>query len=145
MCAKLPIRLSRKRGRYVLARRHRQRAGPWSRNPFNRMISSWNSLGATSVTRGALLLAVASTAVAIGAQPANAGFRVCNQFERRVDVAFGYVDRQQGWMAQGWYIIEPSACKDVHRADLDNRYYYLFIRSSRDATWTGDVPFCIQE
>jgi uncharacterized membrane protein len=99
-----------------------------------------------SVTRGALWLAVASTAVAISVQPANAGFRVCNQFERRVDIAFGYVDRQNGWMAQGWYIMDPSECRIIHHEDLDNRYYYLFIRApSNGALWTGEVPFCIQQ
>ena len=97
------------------------------------------------MTRGALCLGVVSTALAIGVSSAHADFRVCNQFEHRINVAFGYVDRQRGWMAQGWYVIDPNECKIAHRTDLDNRYYYLFIKAKVGAMWTGAVPFCIQE
>ncbi len=95
--------------------------------------------------RAALWLAIVLTAIAIGAQPAHAGFQVCNQFERRVDVAFGYVDRERGWVAQGWFIMDAGQCKPVHRADLDNRYYYLFARAAGGTMWSGEVPFCIQK
>ena len=97
------------------------------------------------MTRRAPWLAVAWTATVLGAQPANAGFRVCNQFERLVSVVFGFVDRQRGWMAQGWYGLKPGECKIVHQGDLDNRYYYLFAHArDNNPMWGGDIPFCIQ-
>jgi uncharacterized membrane protein len=92
-----------------------------------------------------LWLAIVLTAIVIEAQPAHAGFNICNQFERRIDVAFGYVDRERGWVAQGWWIMDAGQCKTVHGGDLDNRYYYLFVRGVGGAMWTGEVPFCIQK
>jgi uncharacterized membrane protein len=94
--------------------------------------------------RAALWLAIVLTAISVGGQPANAGFRVCNQTDKRINVAFGFVDREHGWTAQGWWVMDGGECKVVHRADLDNRYYYLFARGGRNA-WAGDVPFCIEK
>jgi uncharacterized membrane protein len=90
-------------------------------------------------------LAVVLTVITVGATPAHAEFNVCNQFERRIDVAFGYVDRARGWVAQGWWILDAGQCKNLHNGDLDNRYYYLFIRSIGEVKWSGEVPFCIQK
>jgi uncharacterized membrane protein len=102
--------------------------------------------GATGVTRRAILwLAIVLAAIAIEAQPAHAGFNVCNRFQGRIDVAFGYVDRQRGWMAQGWWVLDAGECKPVYPADLDNRYYYLFVKAVSGGVWSGDVPFCIQK
>ena len=85
---------------------------------------------------------------ALTGQRAEAGFRVCNQSSLRISVAFGYVDRARGWVAQGWWVVDTANCADVYGADLDNRYYYFFAKSTADGgktTWSGKVPFCIQE
>jgi uncharacterized membrane protein len=78
---------------------------------------------------------------------ADAGFRVCNQFEQRLSVAFGYVDRTKGWVAQGWWVINPGQCTNVHGDDLDNRYYYVFAQPTAGGPpWKGGkVAFCIQD
>jgi len=94
--------------------------------------------------RAVLWPAIALTAIAIQAQPAQAGFQVCNQFARHISVAIGFVDRERGWIAQGWANVEPGQCKSLHHADLDNRYYYLLIRARGGGVWGGDVPFCIK-
>jgi uncharacterized membrane protein len=94
--------------------------------------------------RAVLWPATVLTAIAIQAQPAQAGFQVCNQFVRHISVAFGFVDRERGWVARGWANVDPGQCKSLHRADLDNRYYYLLIRARGGGVWGGDVPFCIK-
>lgn len=92
------------------------------------------------------VLWLALTALVIGGEQANAGFIVCNHADRRIDTAFGYIDRERGWVAEGWWIIAAGQCKTVHGADLTNRYYYLFAKSAdREKHWTGDIPFCIEE
>jgi len=85
--------------------------------------------------------------VGLGAERAAAGFRVCNQFEQRLSVAFGYVDRARGWVAQGWWVIGTGQCTSVYPADLDNRYYYILAKPTAGGPeWKGGkVPFCIQE
>jgi len=78
---------------------------------------------------------------------ADAAFQVCNQFEQRLSIAFGYVDRTKGWVAQGWWIINPGQCANVHGADLDNRYYYVYAQPTGGGPpWKGGkVAFCIQD
>src|SRR6185503_12861747 len=99
----------------------------------------------TSVTqRTVLLTAMALTAIASQAQPAHAGFRVCNQFARHISVSIGFVDRERGWVAQGWANMDPGQCKVLHHADLDNRYFYLYVKAKGGGIWTGDVPFCVK-
>jgi uncharacterized membrane protein len=88
--------------------------------------------------------AIALTAIAVEAQPAQAGFRVCNQFAQRVNVSIGYADRARGWVAQGWANIDPGQCKILHQAELDNRYYYLYVKARDGGIWTGDAPFCVK-
>jgi uncharacterized membrane protein len=85
--------------------------------------------------------------IVLTGQPANAGFRVCNQSDIRISVALGRVDRARGWVAQGWWVIDAGQCASVYEADLDNRYYYLYAESTADGgktTWSGKVPFCTQ-
>jgi uncharacterized membrane protein len=97
--------------------------------------------------RVALGVAILLTATCIGGRQADAGFRVCNQDNQRISVAMGYVDHVRGWMAEGWWVIGPGECTSIHEADLDNRYYYLYAKSTDGgkSTWSGDVPFCIQD
>jgi uncharacterized membrane protein len=78
---------------------------------------------------------------------ADARFRVCNQSEQRLSVAFGYVDHTKGWIAQGWWIIETNQCTNIYEPELDNRYYYVFAQPTAGGPpWKGGkVAFCIQD
>jgi uncharacterized membrane protein len=97
--------------------------------------------------RSRAVLGLIAFLLALGAERADAGFRVCNQFEQRLSIAFGYVDRARGWVAQGWWVIDTNQCTSLYAADLDNRYYYILAKPTAGGPdWKGGkVPFCIQE
>jgi uncharacterized membrane protein len=93
------------------------------------------------------VLGLTALMVAFSAQRADAGFRVCNQSDVRISVALGYLDKPRGWVAEGWWVIDVGQCSTLYRADLDNRYYYVFAKSTADGgktTWSGKIPYCIQ-
>ena len=85
--------------------------------------------------------------IGLATKPAEAGFRVCNNSSDRINIAFGYVDRNRGWTAEGWWTINPAQCSNVHEDDLDNRYYYVLAEPTDGGPpWKGGtVPFCVSE
>lgn len=96
--------------------------------------------------RAALMsAAVALTAVAWGASPAMADFRVCNATPSLVGVAIGYRARA-GWVTEGWWHVDPSTCKTLIEGTLSSRYYYLYAEDSeRGGRWEGPVNMCVAE
>lgn len=97
-----------------------------------------------------MALIVILTAMAAGAQQAQAGLRFCNVSSFSVEIAVGYVDREQGWVSEGWWVIDAHDCKvppPLHNA-LDNRFYYYYARGRegdhRKTTFTGATPFCVK-
>jgi uncharacterized membrane protein len=94
-----------------------------------------------------ILLTLMVVMIGLNTQRAVAGFRVCNQFEQTLSVAFGFLDHTRGWAAQGWWIIKPGDCAVVHGEDLDNRYYYVFAHPTDGGPpWKGGkAGFCIQK
>lgn len=93
-------------------------------------------------------LAVALTVSVSAMAPAAAEFRVCNKSRERVDVAFGYDGGgKTGWVAEGWYTINPGRCETVYGRQLNSRYYYLYAEGADGTEWNGDSgkgsPFCI--
>jgi uncharacterized membrane protein len=93
-----------------------------------------------------IVLGLMVVMLGLGTERADARFRVCNQMDQRLSVAFGYVDRTRGWTAQGWWVIETKQCTNIYEPDLDNRYYYVFAQPTAAGTplQGGTVPFCIQ-
>lgn len=92
----------------------------------------------------AFLLAVFAVA-----EPAEAGFRVCNRSSQRIDVAFGYPHAQFGWTSEGWWVLSPGQCRLVMRGDLTNRFYYLYATGSEGGRWQAQPGqdggfFCVQ-
>lgn len=83
----------------------------------------------------------------LSSERADARFRVCNQMNQRLSVAFGYVDRTRGWVAQGWWVINADQCTNIYEADLDNRYYYVLAEPTGGGAPLkgGKVAFCIQD
>src|SRR5262249_43840065 len=96
--------------------------------------------------RAALSVAVLLAAMSIRAQPAHAGFRICNQSDLTIETAYGYNDGRRGWVAEGWWKVAPSKCVELTHRDLSTRYYYVYARDTdggRLAEWEGDTPFCV--
>jgi uncharacterized membrane protein len=82
-------------------------------------------------------------------EPAEAGFRVCNRSNQRVDVAFGYPHQQFGWTSEGWWTIQSGECRTVMNGDLGNRYYYLYAQGAQGGRWQAPDSqdggyFCVQ-
>lgn len=89
------------------------------------------------------------TAICTGAQTAEAGLKFCNQGNFKFTVAFGYIDREKGWVAKGWAAIEGGECKNALTTPLDNRYYYFYaVGRGPDQSlvkYSGETAFCVQQ
>ena len=99
------------------------------------------------VNRAAMGLVVLGAAVSTGAQQAQAGLSVCNASSFRISVAVGYVDRQEGWVSEGWWIVDAGDCKAAISSPLSNRFYYVYAQgvAEHSATkFSGTAPFCIR-
>lgn len=71
--------------------------------------------------------------------PAAAELRFCNETNARVTVAIGY--RSDGaWRSEGWWAVEPGACRAVVSEPLANRFYYYRATSKLDS-WTHENYF----
>jgi uncharacterized membrane protein len=89
---------------------------------------------------GALL-----AATLLGAGPAQADFRVCNETGSRVGLAIGYHDGQ-GWLTEGWFTLKPNSCELILRGQLTARYYYVFgVDYDRGGEWEGRSFMCTRE
>jgi len=87
----------------------------------------------------ALLFAV------LGALPAHADFRLCNNTSSRVGVAIGYKDAE-GWTTEGWWNIGARSCDTLLRGALVARYYYIYaVDYDRGGEWSGHAYMCSRE
>jgi len=103
-----------------------------------------------SVTLGPIRAAVVAGVVALfapllGASPAAADFRLCNNTASRVGVAVGYKDAE-GWTTEGWWNLPSRTCETVLKGNLVARYYYVYaIDYDRGGEWTGRAYMCTRE
>jgi uncharacterized membrane protein len=99
--------------------------------------------------RLALSFAVLAIAALTTVSPSNAEFRVCNKSTQRLDVAIGYDGGRQGWIAEGWWVIDVNKCTTVKGGDLNSRNYYLYATNNNGSEWIGSdgeggAPFCVK-
>jgi uncharacterized membrane protein len=94
--------------------------------------------------RAALGLIVLLAAISTGAQRAQAGLRFCNNSPASIDVAIGYINRDRGWVSEGWWVIDGGECKNAIGAPLGNRYYYYYAKGRDGSKFSGKTPFCIE-
>lgn len=72
---------------------------------------------------------------------AAAELRFCNETSARVTVAIGY--RSDGaWRSEGWWTVEPGACRAVVSEPLRNRFYYYRATSKLDSWTHENYYFC---
>lgn len=95
-----------------------------------------------------LLQLAAATAVAtvlVGATPARADFRLCNNTSSRVGIALGYKDAE-GWTTEGWWNVSAKSCETLLRGTLVARYYYIYaIDYDRGGEWSGQAFMCSRD
>jgi uncharacterized membrane protein len=87
----------------------------------------------------ALVLAPGLTAQA---QPAQAGFHVCNKTGLTTRLALGHFDGTH-WSSEGWWTIKPKTCVSILTGALNARYYYLYATDQAAGTWEGPTHFCV--
>lgn len=88
-----------------------------------------------------LSVPILAPVLALGLLPreAFAELEVCNDTTARVSVAVGYHGTAD-WMSEGWWGIDPGACKTVIGGALNGRYYY-YRGTSPSKTWESDSYF----
>ncbi|HEV3045240.1 MAG TPA: DUF1036 domain-containing protein, partial [Roseiarcus sp.] len=81
-------------------------------------------------------LVACALAIAAGAAPARADFRMCNNTGNRVSVALAYTDGQN-WTSEGWWNLKPSDCDILLRGTLAAQFYYVYAMDERGGEWKG--------
>jgi uncharacterized membrane protein len=94
--------------------------------------------------RGVHSLTIASALAALGAMPAMADFRMCNNTANRVSVALAYVDAQ-GWVSEGWWNLKPNDCDTLLRGALAAQFYYVYAMDERGGEWKGKAFMCTSD
>lgn len=82
-----------------------------------------------------------SLALGLLASPALAELEFCNETGQPLSLAIGYADGDD-WVSEGWWTVDPGACRSPVRDALDNRYYYYRALSGGAAVFSGDAMFC---
>jgi len=90
---------------------------------------------APAVVRAVAMPAAVLTTAFASATPCLAELQFCNRTDGKIDAAFGYLDRQDGWVSKGWYILEAGECKTMRPGMLSERLYYGFAKDARGRTW----------
>ncbi len=82
-------------------------------------------------------------------EPAQLGFRVCNQTANEIDVAkalnAGATDgRGQIIVSEGWYKLASGMCLLLWPGRLEYQYYLVYAQNRvTNREWAGKVPVCV--
>ncbi|HEX4552358.1 MAG TPA: DUF1036 domain-containing protein [Xanthobacteraceae bacterium] len=90
--------------------------------------------------------AFAAASAGLGAHPAAADFRLCNNTSSRVGVSIGYKDKD-GWATEGWWNLSSrGGCEILLRGTLSSRYYYIYaVDYDRGGEWSGQAYMCTRD
>jgi uncharacterized membrane protein len=90
-------------------------------------------------------LLIAAFMFTLGAKPALADLKLCNNTQNRVGVALGYKD-PKGWASEGWWNIGPNACETLLKGALIARYYYIYaVDYDKGGAWGGKAVMCTRD
>jgi uncharacterized membrane protein len=97
------------------------------------------------LTRIAKFLFLAALGLAsVGATPAAADLRMCNNTANRVSVALAYTDGQS-WVSEGWWNLKSLDCVTLLRGALAAQYYYVYAMDERGGEWKGKAFMCTSD
>lgn len=89
------------------------------------------------------LAVTAALAAGLGAGPAMAGFKACNETAHPIALAVAHSTGRE-WISQGWWRIAPKSCTPIYNGALESRFYYLRgVHLEVGGGWVGDRSFCI--
>jgi uncharacterized membrane protein len=81
----------------------------------------------------------------LGAAPAKADLKLCNNTSSRVQVAVGYKDKE-GWASEGWWKADPQKCAPILKGALIARYYYIYaLDADKGGSWGGKAQICTRD
>ena len=93
----------------------------------------------------AMALLAGCLGATLGATPAAADFRLCNNTSSRVGIALGYKDAD-GWTTEGWWNVSSRACETLLRGTLVARFYYIYaLDYDRGGEWSGQAFMCSRD
>jgi len=72
--------------------------------------------------------------------PADSDLRICNRTDVKRHVAIGYSKDDQ-WVSEGWWNLEPGQCATPVEGALEQRYYY-YRAEDPDEQFDGGYTFC---
>ncbi len=79
----------------------------------------------------------------LGANAAHAGLEICNKGGAAQTVGLAY-KQGKAWFSEGWWTIDPDACKVLVGGDLQVREYYYTVKNSDAYTGQGHW-FCAKD
>ena len=102
-------------------------------------------------TPAALLLIVFG--VGFYPHPAEAALSFCNRTSGAIEAAVGYrgedKEKDDNWISEGWWRIEPGQCARVVAQPLSQRFYYYYgraltkvIKDAPPTEWSGKYSLC---
>ena len=77
----------------------------------------------------------------LAATAAEAELTLCNRTDAKAQVAIAYSDGGI-WVSEGWWGIDPAACKPVLTGKLAQRHYYYTLSGAGDFPGEG-YAFCV--
>jgi uncharacterized membrane protein len=90
-----------------------------------------------------LVMTVAS--VALTPAPAQASFKVCNEYDEKISSAVAYYSKEYGYaISEGWWTLSPGECKTALEGDIKVQYLYVYAENNDSSwTWSGDFKVCV--
>ncbi len=100
------------------------------------------------------VLALAALVVVFGSpRAALAALSFCNKTSGAIEAAVGYrgeaTDKDDNWISEGWWVIQPGQCARVYSEPLSQRFYYYYgraltkvIKDAPPTEWSGKYSLC---
>ncbi len=86
-----------------------------------------------------------TVAAALHPAPAQASFKVCNEYKDHISTAVAYYSADYDYfISEGWWSLDPGQCKTAMAGDLKVKYVYVYgMNDNNSWEWGGDYKMCV--
>jgi uncharacterized membrane protein len=86
-----------------------------------------------------------TVAAALRPAPAQASFKVCNEYKDHISSAVAYYSSDYDYfISEGWWSLDPGQCKTAMAGDLKVKYVYVYAMNDNSSwEWSGDYKMCV--
>ncbi|HME80590.1 MAG TPA: DUF1036 domain-containing protein [Candidatus Eremiobacteraceae bacterium] len=86
-----------------------------------------------------------TVAAALHPVPAQASFKVCNDYKEHISSAVAYYSAEYDYfISEGWWSLDPGQCKTAMAGDLKVKYVYVYAMNDNNSwEWGGDYKMCV--